>query len=1375
MERIPGGYPRDKAIEQAGAIRVTRPGLDLIGAEAPRLVGDFLGAKDGVVTFDIPTTTFVADIPIAGDTDVTICDQGPGGDPPRCRATIGIGATVLHVDAVTPNEVSLSGTVPLELSRTHVELTDVIAGADIGAEIGYGENPSCDGDRHPVTEGPHAVPVSINIPIVKETTPPRNGYTKLDVENARINLDGITEDEVQICMNCGFVSGVCNGIANSVKGSIVDSLKEGVGAQLNSFLATAFCTKPGLGDPACPTGSSATGQADAGGTCNFDGQPDRCVSALLGTDAHVNLAGLLAKFSPGSKGALDFGFAAGGDMTPFPNAPADDVGYPGHTPNGITLAMVGGVLPSPESKCVVPAALEVPTGIPIPTELTADTLPSYGDGTKGPDVGLGLSQRFLNFSMKSAYNSGLLCLGVSSEQVSLLQSGLLSVLVASLPQFTFDRKSASAAIATRPGKPPELTLGGGTNVNTDPMVKVAMPEFAIDFYVWSYDRYVRVFTFTADVTVPINLSTAATEANPAGGVVIQLGDVKLENGKVDNNELLLDKPEQMAGAISQVVGSLVGQFVGSGLAPFDVSQLAASFGFTLTIPDGGIRTLQKDQDQFIGLFANFVASGAPTPTPPRPSLQKKSIDPAAMTLRGYRDDLRPSLTLSIPPVGPEADLEYATRIDKGGFSAWLPASADGTRVVTGPELFMQGRHELRVYARHHGQPASQSEAGVLPFVIDVLAPTVALQEKAGHVSIEAWDVVSDEKALVARIAYDGAPLADEWKPLSEIALDESRESVELQVRDEEGNIGQLKQPLIRGNRDATIPAVGGCNCDTGPNGTTPGEGALWAAGIVAALFLFKRRSRGARHGKSGTPLFTALVATGAAAALAPGCSCGSDDPDVEVTTTGCGEDCNQECAPGLPVGIVGAYTSLAKADDGTLWVAGYNDSTLSPEFSALYGDLVAGTFDAAAGLVRWQTIDGVPAREAGKCPVNDPKGWRGGETESGNNVGLWTSMAIGADQKPMIAYYDATTPALKFAVLGAAPVGGVAPASAWKIHEVSSKPAADIGRYAKMILDGDKPVIAYLHFEPGTDGAVRSKIMLARAKIATPLSATDWTLSEVAHFEDNPCRYNGCGTGRVCQKGGEAKCLSQGSGCTPADCGGSGSACAMVGGVPTCVTVLASNSVEAYPNMAGIYVSLAKGKNGLGVVAYDRVHGNLLGFREKGATFEPLLLDGETTDDKGERVDTGDTGIASSLTIDESGRWHVAYVEGLDESVRYLTVDVDGTISKPSIVDDGFGIEGVDRFPDGQHVVGDDATVRVNGGVVTVFYQDATVGSLRYATASGTGDAIKWTRKAIGKSGRLGGLFPRPVPGETRVSNFVRVTDQTARTMTGDVEIVDAR
>ncbi len=81
--------------------------------------------------------------------------------------------------------------------------------------------------------------------------------------------------------------------------------------------------------------------------------------------------------------------------------------------------------------------------------------------------------------------------------------------------------------------------------------------------------------------------------------------------------------------------------------------------------------------------------------------------------------------------------------------------------------------------------------------------------------------------------------------------------------------------------------------------------------------------------------------------------------------------CNQPCDPPLPQGLIGAYTSIAHAADGTVWVAGYNDAAVDPTngLDSLYGDLVVGKFDTASSTVKWVTVDGLPGPLAdGVCP-----------------------------------------------------------------------------------------------------------------------------------------------------------------------------------------------------------------------------------------------------------------------------------------------------------------------------------------------------------------------------------------------------------------------
>ncbi len=506
-----------------------------------------------------------------------------------------------------------------------------------------------------------------------------------------------------------------------------------------------------------------------------------------------------------------------------------------------------------------------------------------------------------------------------------------------------------------------------------------------------------------------------------------------------------------------------------------------------------------------------------------------------------------------------------------------------------------------------------------------------------------------------------------------------------------------------------------------------------------------------------------LGALAVLAAITQGCSCGGDGNDI--TAVGCGSDCKQTCGPPLPMGMIGAYTSVATAKDGTIWVAGYDDAALGSDVgNYLYGDLVAGKYDPAKGTVAWQTVDGTFARTDGSCPDNDRNGWRGGETESGDDVGLWTSIQLDDSDHPLIAYYDATHMALKIAYLDG---------DKWSSYPIAGGiPGSDAGRYAKMMILAGNPVVAFAVLEKGNGGAVRSKITLAKAQNPSPHQATDWTFEDVAANEDGPCRAFSCDDGQACLTTGA--CAPTVGGCTPADCG-SGKACVTVNGKATCSDVLGTGYVESYPNGIGDYVSMANGPGGVGLVAYDRVHGNLVAYNNTSGTWASQILDGETGSRAAKNaVDTGDVGIGASLAITANGDWHITYVDGLSESLKYMLVPGGKTPLKPEIVDDGVGLgKGSPPFPDGKHIVGDDSRILVDdAGNVTVLYQDATSGELRVATGAPGANGHTWTVKSSPQPSRFAGFFPQYVPGQALIANWWRSIDHATGDVSGDVAFV---
>lgn len=1364
---LPGGFPKDKAIENAASVRVSRPGLDFVEKNLPAVVSKVANAPGGTLGFDIPNVdpgkTQIANLGIGKLLiDPNVCPGGPDpkANPPRCHAAVGIGAATFQIDSVTPNAVKLRATVPIELEDTPISAelrADPIVGGEFGVgsitlHVGYG-NGGCSDGKPQVT--PHALPIEVTIPLVAETTAPRNGYTKIDIQNADINLDGLNENDVKVCSSCGFATDVCSAITNSgfVKGLVVGPLKSGLEGQVRSLLADQLCTAPSPAlNPPCPTGSAPDG---ANKKCVYDSDKNKCVSMLLGTDAHVDLGGFLKSISPGTSGGLDFGLAAGGAMQPFPKAAAN---AQGRTPNGISLGMLGGTVPQPPSKCVPQAQLKVPTGIPLPDELA----PTANDASTAPHVGIALSGRFLDYTFGSVYNSGLLCLGVSSEQFDMLRSGLLSILIPSLKNLTFEQADAAAAIATRPQAPPTVKIGGGTNAN-DPLLAITLPKFALDFYIWHLDRFVRAFTFQADLTIPVNLQTGKDPVkNPSGGIIPAIGDIKVANGSVTNADLLMDDPNLVAGALSGLLGGIGKQLVGGGFSPIDLSGALKSIGLGMEI--GSIKKLSKGTDDYVGIFANLskAAGTATVEADTKATLVSKHVPVEHMQLATMDRASLPELVvdLSSPLDDGRHGVEYSWWIDNGTRSPW---STDAHVSIKDDQLLLQGRHVLKVSARLVGEADTEDATPAeVPFTIDALAPLVTVEKIAGgsEATIKAWDVVSSEAALVGRYRLDGNEFGN-WMPISEMAKVGvgSAETLDVEVKDEEGNVRSVHQELIRGKADGSLAAAGsGCGCST-PGTAGSGENGILAAvvGLAGLAFVALRRRGGLGRFRIGsTHAALALGTITAVAATSQGCACGSE---ADLSDVGCGADCAQECKEALPLGLPGSYTSIAKAPDGAIWVAGYNDALLSEGDSQLWGDLVVGKYDLGQQKVAWKTVDGLPAREAGTCADRAADSWRNGESDSGDNVGLWTSIQVAADGHPMVSYYDATNKKLKYAV---------ETDDGWSIITLKEQPLADIGRYSKMVLVGGKPVIAFLQIEPGNGGKTRSKVVVARANVEVPREPGDFRFEDAAVEEENPCAASTCGGGQTCVKS-TGVCTPTVGGCTPADCG-AGKACVTEAGKATCVAV--KGNTQTYPDVFGDFISLAQSNGQLGMVVYDRPHGNLIALQEQGpGKWARSILDGETGSRKDKTaIDTGDVGVAASLAIDSTGTWHVTYVSGLDETLRYLTV-TGGKPGKSEVIDDGSAVDGK-AFPDGKHVVGDDSAVKAEGDVVTVYYQDATVGTLRRASGTKSGATHKWDLRTLQQPNKFGGFYPQIVPGEDKVANFWEQTDHATKSRVGDVTIL---
>src|SRR5262249_14140021 len=144
-------------------------------------------------------------------------------------------------------------------------------------------------------------------------------------------------------------------------------------------------------------------------------------------------------------------------------------------------------------------------------------------------------------------------------------------------------------------------------------------------------------------------------------------------------------------------------------------------------------------------------------------------------------------------------------------------------------------------------------------------------------------------------------------------------------------------------------------------------------------------------------------------------------------------------------------------------ISAYNDT---------YGDLMIGHVTPPGIVADWQFVDGVP-----DGPVVLPQSKiRNGIRAAGDDVGQYTSIANGSDNQLRVSYFDATHGTLKLARWDGA---------AWKTHVVDGPMDASMseqaGWWTSLALGADgTPAIAYYVDDPQTDGSHVTELRFAQ-------------------------------------------------------------------------------------------------------------------------------------------------------------------------------------------------------------------------------------------------------------------------------------------------------
>ena len=1247
---IAGGFPIDDRIPNAAQARLTQAGIEFLEQNADAVASGFL---PGGLQFEIPEgmESFANPLLLPPTITVTIC---PGGG---CFITGSLDQ--LDITVESPNVLSLAGDLRV---RTVAE-----DGSDNPLRI-RALGSTCNVTVDTARPGGMRDTVRLNMRarLVAETEAARLDYTKLEVLEAALDSNtSIEEADINVTDCSGLLGGILTGLLNSLRTTLIEQLENQVGSLIQNALGEQLCTTHG--ETRCPDGTFSVPDDSPESVCRFQDDPDaECVPVLLGADGEGDLGtAFLGSVSPGAHAPGQFLLAAGGDgqaindgmslnfFGGFRSTTADFMTTPGHNP------CVPEVAP-PESLPMVPE-LEL---------LRQNTV----DGLAGdPHVGIGLSEGFLNHAGYGLFDSGMLCIAVGTSLSQQLSTGLFSLVLPSLRNLVFPGGATEVSIALRPQAPPVFEVGNGDD---ESLLIVGMDQAALDFYVWTSERYVRFMTYQADLTLSIDLGVEN------GEVVPMVTAIDAQNSVVSNSELLEEDPAELATVVRDVLTGFATMLT-SGIGGIALPDL---MGLQLQVPEGGIRGVSQDESEFVAIFANLAIATPAAYTQPlqtRLELGDLVLNRHAMQLSTWREGELPSIELQLDADAPEdVEVEFSWRIDEQNWSPW---STDRTIIASHPMMLFQARHEIEARARAVGFPTTVDPTpSRAELVIDVTAPDVDLLLDPAGRRLAAWDLISEE------LTYRWRVPAEEWtawEPLGEEVILPSE--VEVEVRDESGNIGSQTSALIRGRPNPIGDGACACRAPGIPGGGNPGNG-LPISLLLLGLVALRRRW-----------LLPALLAT----IVISGCDCGSEPMppmDDASMSDGPADDVPPPSDEPLEPGQLATHLDMAPMDDGTLILSGYAAGKTP---GTRYGDLVVGRYDSSAMEVEWALVDGIPSVP----PTNNPDGFRDGISTPGDDVGLWTSVIV-QGSSILVAHYDQTNGDLRVSVGN---VDTLTDRSAWQTHIVESE--GDTGRYASLVQTSAGFAVAYMQVVPPTaiPGRPTSRVRVASAS-GIPANTPSWTTVTVAEGEI-PCRDWFCPEGSVCTEAGE--CTMPTMDCTD-ECARD-EVC--INGA--CDPVLDDGYVESMPVAIGLYNSLATTSDGLALAYYDRTKGDLMGVRQSGnAWAAPFLIDGYSREVAG----VGDSGIGADLAVDGADIWHLSYVDGAEEALRYATVA--GTAIAYETIDDGT-TDGTTPHDDGRHVVGDDSSIVItDAGEVRVAYQDATDQHAMFARQTG---AATWAVEVL--------------------------------------------
>jgi MYXO-CTERM domain-containing protein len=504
-----------------------------------------------------------------------------------------------------------------------------------------------------------------------------------------------------------------------------------------------------------------------------------------------------------------------------------------------------------------------------------------------------ISTAGISRALYAAFNSGLLCIGIGTDDIIALTKGSQVITAGILFLLAPDlERLASAAspvfFELEPKEPPTIALGTGQPTGQldkngkpiiDSLVKAGLHGLGLSFYIFIEDRMVRVFGIDADVDLGLNVVRAANNQ-----LKLSIDQLSVTNVKTTFSELVENDFAQVVSSLIDVAMSTLLQNnltfdlnldsvvqTAFGGAPIfvrinDVQKAGSNDDFLavyLTLCDDMetkdiANRICCDQAKTGGLCGTVPIHDEPFALVPSvsPELPLYAL-PARPLPESLRAELTPTGVVAVHVQAPAApstlarpSYRYAVRVDGGALLSPQYANERGDVIVDSPRLMLAGRHHLDILAERPGEPQSLGDVTAgLDLEIDPERPRVWIEQDALGYLVQGEDLVTPKDELLVEARFVDANGKGSWQRVragDRLIPAHGDRSLEARATDRVGNVSQLVAQMLPTEPTPTASNRSGCGCRSADQSID--AGGLFAALAITLLWWRRRRASSADLG-----------------------------------------------------------------------------------------------------------------------------------------------------------------------------------------------------------------------------------------------------------------------------------------------------------------------------------------------------------------------------------------------------------------------------------------------------------------------------------------------------------------------------------------------